>query len=164
VKDLRKPFIKARVNAIYYEGGLDCQQLKGEGLPSNVVGGGVTLDDSSDFKFEGNKLDYKSFETIYKTLQQALFDVSQTPAVSMNKTDISNLSEVSINLLFQLANIKASMNEQYMREGIEQRFDKIRELLALQGIEFNDDDYDSLDTVFMYATPVNDKEIIQNLQ
>lgn len=140
------------------------QQLKGDGLPSDVVGGGVTLDDGADFKFEGNKLDYKSFETIYNTLLQALLDVSQTPAVSMNKTDISNLSEVSIKLLFQLANIKASINEQFIREGIEQRFDKVRQLLELQGVMFNDDEYDTLDIVFMYATPSNDKEIIENLK
>lgn len=140
------------------------QQLKGEGLPSQVIGGGVTLDDGSDFKLVSNGLDYKSFETIYKTLLQSLLDVSQTPAVSMNKTDISNLSEVSIKLLFQLANIKAGMNEQFIREGIEQRFDKVRKLLGYKGIQFNDDEYDSLDIVFQYAMPSNDKEIIENLK
>lgn len=140
------------------------QELKGNGLPTQIVGGGVTLDDGSDFKLVSNGLDYQSFETIYKTLLQSLLDISQTPAVSMNKTDISNLSEVSIKLLFSLANIKAGMNEQYMREGFEQRFNKIRRLLELQGITFSDDDYDSLDIVFQYATPSNDKEIIENLK
>ncbi|EIT84644.1 hypothetical protein A374_15000, partial [Fictibacillus macauensis ZFHKF-1] len=65
------------------------QQLKGEGLPTQVIGGGITLDDGSDFKLVSNGLDYKSFETIYKTLLQSLLDVSSTPAVSLNKTDIS---------------------------------------------------------------------------
>ncbi|ETI68137.1 portal protein SPP1 [Neobacillus vireti LMG 21834] len=140
------------------------QQLKGEGLPTHVIGGGVTLDDGSDFKLVSNGLDYKSFEVIYKTLLQSLLDVSQTPAVSLNKTDISNLSEVSIKLLFQLANIKASINEQYMREGIEQRFEKIRKLLEYRGVKFSDDEFESLDMVFQYATPSNDKEIIENLK
>lgn len=140
------------------------QQLKGEGLPTNVIGGGVTLDDGSDFKLVSNGLDFKSFETIYKTLLQSLLDISQTPAVSLNKTDISNLSEVSIKLLFQLANIKASINELYMREGIEQRFDKIRTLLEYKGIKITDDEFESLDMVFQYATPANDKEIIENLK
>ncbi|MCB7070563.1 phage portal protein [Caldibacillus sp. 210928-DFI.2.22] len=139
-------------------------QLKGEGLPSNIVGGGISLDDGADFKLVSNGLDYQSFETIYKTLLQSLLDISQTPAVSMNKTDISNLSEVSIKLLFQLANIKASGNEQFIREGLEQRFNKIRRLLELQGITFSDDDYDTLDIVFQYATPANDTEIIANLK
>lgn len=140
------------------------QQLKGEGLPSNIIGGGITLDDGADFKFEGNKLDYKSFETIYKTLLQVLLDVSQTPAVSLNKTDVSNLSEVSIKLLFSLANVKASINEQYMREGIEQRNEKIRKLLEYKGIVFSDEEYDSLNMVFQYATPSNNTEVISNLK
>lgn len=139
------------------------QQLKGDGLPSEIIGGGLNLDDGSTFDFKSNQFDYKAFETLYKTLVQSLLDVSSTPAVSMNRTDISNLSEVSIKLLFQLADIKASLNEQYIREGIEQRFDKIRELLELKGINISDKDYDTLDVVFSYARPMNDKEIIDNL-
>jgi len=140
------------------------QELKGEGLPTQVVGGGITLEDGSDFKLVGNGLDYQTFEGIYKTLLQALLDTSQTPAVSMNKTDISNLSETSIKLLYTLANIKAGQNELFMREGIEERFEKIRTLLGYKGIKFSDDMFDSLDIVFQYAMPSNDKEIIENLQ
>jgi len=140
------------------------QQLKGDGLPSNIVGAGINLDDGADFKLVSNGLDYKTFETLYKTLLQSLLDVSQTPAVSLNKTDISNLSEVSIRLLFSLANVKAGINEQFMREGIEQRHDKIRQLLELQGIVFSDEDYETLDFVFHYNMPSNDKEVIENLQ
>lgn len=140
------------------------QELKGEALPSELVGKSLTLDDGADAKFISNQLDYKSFETIYKTLLQSLLDISQTPAVSMNKTDISNLSEVSIKLLFQLANIKASMNEQFMRDGFEKRFCKIRKLMKYQGIILNDEDCDTLGIVFKYATPTNDSEIIEQLQ
>ncbi len=140
------------------------QDLKGEGLPSDVVGGGIRLDDGAEFKMVGNGLDYKSFETVYKTLLQALLDVSSTPAVSLNKTDVSNLSEVSIKLLFSLANVKASINEQYMRDGIEQRHDVIRKLLEYQRVMFSDDEWDSLNMVFQYNTPSNNTEIISNLR
>ncbi|WP_054751302.1 phage portal protein [Piscibacillus salipiscarius] len=140
------------------------QQLKGESLPADLVGKGINLDDGSDAKYLQAKLDSKSFESLHKVLLQSLLDISQTPAVSMNKTDISNLSEVSIKLLFQLANIKASMNEQFMREGIEERHDKVKSLLALQGVKVNDDKYDTLDMVFQYAMPQNDSEIIEQLE
>ncbi|NEZ02364.1 phage portal protein, partial [Bacillus shackletonii] len=65
------------------------QTLKGESIPSEIVGKGINMDDGADAEFLSNKLDYKSFETIYKTLLQSLLDTSSTPAVSMNKTDIS---------------------------------------------------------------------------
>jgi len=140
------------------------QQLKGHGLPTDIIGGGINLDDGSEFKMVGNQLDYQTFQTIYKTLVQSLLDISNTPAVSMNKTDISNLSEVSIKLLFSLANVKAGFNEQFIREGIEQRYNKIRKLLAYRDVTFTDDEYYTLDTVFQYAMPSNDKEIIENLR
>lgn len=140
------------------------QQLKGEGINPNVVGQGIVLDDGSDFKMVSNQLDYKSFETIYKTLMTTLLDVSQVPGVSMGKVDISNLSEVSIKLLFSLADIKASMNEKYMREGMEERFDKIRKLMELKGKRIGEDAYDSLGIVFQYARPQSAKEVIDNLK
>lgn len=82
----------------------------------------------------------------------------------MGKVDISNLSEVSIKLLFSLADIKASMNEKYMREGMEERFDKIRKLMELKGKRIGEDAYDSLGIVFQYARPQSAKEVIDNLK
>lgn len=140
------------------------QQLKGEGLPTNAVGGGIVIDTDADFKFEQNQFDYKAFEALYKTLMQALLDVSCTPAISMNRSDVSNLSEVSIRLLFSLAEMKANLNERYMREGIEERHEQIRKMLEYQGITFGDDEFDSLDIVFVYNRPQNEKEIIDNIK
>ncbi|MEZ2737805.1 phage portal protein, partial [Aneurinibacillus aneurinilyticus] len=118
----------------------------------------------ADFKFEQNQFDYKAFEALYKTLMQALLDVSCTPAISMNRSDVSNLSEVSIRLLFSLAEMKANLNECYMREGIEERHEQIRKMLEYQGITFGDDEFDSLDIVFVYNRPQNEKEIIDNIK
>ncbi|WP_449355595.1 phage portal protein [Virgibacillus natechei] len=140
------------------------QQLKGEGLPADIVGGGMNLDDGATFRFEGNQLDSDSFESLYKKHMQSLLDISNTPAVSMNKADISNLSEVSIKMMFSLANTKASINEQIMQEGIESRHDRIRTLLGYDGIQFNDEDYDTIDMQFTYNMPSNDTEVIENLK
>lgn len=140
------------------------QQLRGDGLPADVVGGGLTLDDGADFKFVSNKFDSKAFETLYKHLMQSLLDISSTPSVALNKTDISNLSEVSIQMLFTLSDIKAGLNEKYMREGFYDRFKAIRKLLSLRAITFSDDDFDTLDVVFRTMKPRNDKEVIENLE
>jgi SPP1 family phage portal protein len=138
---------------------LNIKNNQGE-IPTNLVGIGLNLDDGSDMKFAHGSLDYESFESVWKTLKQALLDISNTPAVSMNNTDISNLSEVSIKLLFSLADIKAGLNERYIREGFEQRFERIEKLLGLQGIEL---DLDDLDVVFQYARPLNESDIIDNI-
>jgi len=139
------------------------QILKDEMLPTDIVGKGVNLDDGADARFVGNNLDHQSFESVYKKLMQSLLDISSTPAVSLNKTDVSNLSEVSIKLLFSLANTKASINEQFVEEGIEQRNEKIRELLRYDNVTFDDDAWDTLNMEFTYNTPSNHTEIIENI-
>ncbi|GIP52209.1 phage portal protein [Paenibacillus vini] len=140
------------------------QQLKGDGIPKDIIGGGIVLDDNADFFFAQNKFDYQAFETLYKTLTSALLDIAHVPAISMSKTDISNLSEVSIRLLFQLADLKGALNSKFLRHGIEQRFEKFRTLLASSGVKFTDDEFDTLGIVFQYARPSNDKEITDNLK
>jgi len=139
------------------------QQLK-DTLPSEVVGGGINLDDGADFKMVTNELDSKSFELVYKTLNQTLLDVSSTPAVSMNKTDISNLSEVSIKLLFSLADTSAGVYENYLINGFFERYYKIIKLLNLRGANITDEQLVSLDFKFIYNTPSNNKEILDNMK
>lgn len=139
------------------------QQLTGAGIPRDVVGGGIVIDDNADFFFAQNKFDHQAFETLYKTLSSVLLDIANVPAVSMSKTDISNLSEVTMRLLFSLADMRGQLNAKYLRQGIEQRFDVFRRLLKLKGVEFTDDEYDSLGLVFHFARPSNDKETVENL-
>lgn len=140
------------------------QQLKGDGIPKDIVAAGLVLEDGADFKFVSNQFDHKAFETLFKTLTSALLDISNVPAVSMSKTDISNLSEVSIRLLFSLSDMKGALNAKFMREGLVQRFEVIRKLLEYKDVTFSDEEFDTLDFVFQYARPSNDKEVVENLK
>lgn len=134
----------------------------GEGaINPNIIGNVIYLDDDSDFDFASGKVDIVSFEKLYKTLKQALFDISCTPAVSMNSQDVSNLAEVSIKLMFSLADLKAGLYEKYMKEGFYQRFKAIERILKVQGINF---DADEIDVVFSYSRPSNDKDIVDILK
>lgn len=101
---------------------------------------------------------------LYDTLRQALLDISNVPAVSLNSQDVSNLSEVSIKLLFSLSELRAGLNSKYMREGIEKRFEVFRRILELQGEYINDEDMESVSIVFTTARPMNEKDIIDNLK
>ncbi len=137
---------------------------KNEGLDKDVVGQGLYLDSDSDFKFESNEISHEAFEVLYKTLMTSLLDISSTPAVAIGKADVSNLSEVSIKLLFSLANMRAMIMEKYIKESIKVRLDKIRTLLEYKGIVFSDEDYSTLDVTFQYAMPQSEKDIIDNLK
>lgn len=139
------------------------QQLT-SGIPQEIVGGGINLDDGADFKLVQGEMDSKSFEIIYNKLNQTLLDVSSTPAVSMNKTDISNLSEVSIKLLFSLADTSAGEYENYIVDGLHDRYEKVVKLLKYKGINISEEQFITLDYKFVYNTPANNKEILDNLK
>lgn len=140
------------------------QQLKGDGLPVDIVGAGLNLDDGATFEFVSNKFDSNAFDTLYETLLNALYTVAHLPAIAVGRTDISNVSTEAVKMLYQLAMMKAGQNEQYIREGIEQRFERIRKLLEYKGVTFSDDEFVSLGLVFSYALPSSDKEIIENMK
>ncbi|MFJ8069981.1 phage portal protein [Peribacillus sp. NPDC096447] len=139
------------------------QQLRGEGLNPHIVGGGITLDDGSDFKMVSNNINHQAFETIFNTLMQQLINIASVPAVALNASDVSNLSEMSMRMLYQLADMKAGINERYLREGLEQRNNKIVGLMNKKGKAYDEDVIDSLDMVFHYARPVNETEVINNI-
>jgi SPP1 family phage portal protein len=116
------------------------------------------------FEFVSNKFDSNAFDTLYETLLNALYTVAHLPAIAVGRTDISNVSTEAVRILYQMALMKAGQNEQFMREGIEQRFEKIRQLLQYKGVTFTDDEFDSLGIMFQYALPSSDKEIIENMK
>ncbi|MGX1826577.1 phage portal protein, partial [Heyndrickxia sporothermodurans] len=139
------------------------QQLKGEGLNQHIVGGGITLDDNADFKMVSNEINHQAFESIFNTLMQQLINIASVPAVALNASDVSNLSEMSMRMLYHLADMKAGINERYLREGLEQRNEKIVALLNKMGKSYDEDTFETLDIMFHYARPVNETEVIDNL-
>lgn len=139
------------------------QPLKGEGLNPHIVGAGITLDDGADFKLVSGELNHQAFETIFNTLMQQLINIASVPAVALNASDVSNLSEMSMRMLYQLADMKAGINERYLREGLEQRHEKIIGLMSKTGKQYGEDVLDTLDVKFHYARPINETEVIDNL-
>ena len=139
------------------------QPLKGNGLNPHIVGGGITLDDGADFKMVSNDVNHEAFETIYSILKQELINIASIPAVSLNSSDVSNLSEMSMRMLYQLADMKAGINEKYLRLGLAERHERVVALLAKVGKSYDDDAIDTLDIKFHYARPVVETEVIDNI-
>ena len=134
----------------------------GEGaINPNIIGSCIYLDNDSQFDFKSGKVDIDSFEKLWKTLKQCLLDISCTPSISMNSQDVSNLAEVSIKLLFSLADLKSGIYEKHMREGFYDRFKAIEKILKVQGVIVDSDD---IDVNFQYSRPSNDKDIVDILK
>ncbi|WP_136479288.1 phage portal protein [Acetivibrio thermocellus] len=128
-------------------------------IDPSVTGFLLQIDDSADFQIVQNKMDSASFKALYDILMAQLLNISQTPAITMNSVEISNLSETSIRMMYSLASVKARLNEDALVDGFIQRWDKIRKLLALQGIQITGD----ISCTFEYDIPLNAAETISNI-
>lgn len=129
-------------------------------MEADMVGQIINLD-SGDFNFVTGELDYNSIKLILDNLKESLQDVSSTPSVAMGNSNIANVSEVSLKMLYELATKKAQLNEKWLRNGMEERWERIKNILLLQGVEIKDNEY--IDCEFNYSIPQNTTEIITNL-
>ncbi|WP_051931596.1 phage portal protein [Clostridium sp. KNHs214] len=133
----------------------------GEGaINPDIVGGGVHLEEGGTLDFKQNKTDYQSMKLLYDTLFNDLLISSCVPAVSMNAQDVSNLSETSIRMMYQLIILKAGIDSQYLLDGFYIRWEQIRKMLAFKGVKCNGD----IECDFTMEIPSNAKEVIENLK
>lgn len=130
------------------------------GIDQDTVGQVLQLEDGSTFDFKQNKTDYQSMKLLHDTLFNHLLISSCVPAVSMNAQDVSNLSETSIRMMYQLAILKAGIDSQYMLDGFYIRWEQMRRMLEYKGIECDGE----MDCEFIMEIPQNAKEVIENLK
>lgn len=131
-------------------------------IPADATGYVLNLDDGAEFKYANATMDYNSIKLYYDNLKQHLNDIAYMPSVAMGNSNVANVSEVSLKLLYQLADVKAMLNERYIKEGFNKRHDVIIKLLNKKNIVFGEDDY--VDVEFTYARPVNTSEIMDNIK
>ncbi|WP_419893629.1 phage portal protein [Oceanobacillus kimchii] len=141
------------------------QSLTNAELPKHGNGVGYRLDDDGDFKYVTNPFGHDSFKTLYSTLRNALMDISQMPNVVLNgSTTISNVGEVAIESIFALAKVKADMMSKYLTDGFEQRLERIKTLLAIQGIELEDNELDNVSFVYNVSMPKSDESVMNVIE
>lgn len=141
------------------------QNLTNADLPKHGNGMGLRLDDDGDFKYVSNPFSHQAFKELYGTLKNSLGDISAMPNVLMNGTStISNVGDVAIESIFYLALIKANLNSKYLQDGFEERLEKMRSILDLQGVTFNDEDYESVSFVFSPNMPKNMNELVDIIE
>lgn len=130
-------------------------------IPADAMGYVLNLEDGSDYKVTSTMLDYNSIKLLYDTLKQSLLEVAGMPSIAMGQGNIANVSETSLKMLYQMADVKAMLSERYIRQGLIQRFEVIRDILERVGTVFDADDY--IDIEFDYARPVNVSDLLDNL-
>ena len=86
-------------------------------------------------------------------------EVAMIPAVLSN-SEVSNISEMSMKMLFKLAEIRALDTEKWLTEGIQKRFEVWRRILELQGKKVNE----RVEISYNLTQPIDGDELVSNLQ
>lgn len=136
------------------------QRIEGA-IPADACGYMINLD-AGEFDYKNAIIDSATVKLYLDKLQQQLNIIAHMPSIALGNSNVSNVSEVSLKLLYQLADVMAMLNEKWFRNGLQQRWRLFDKLLALKGIVFNDDAY--IDVEFNYSRPVNAQELLQNIK
>ncbi|NBI06621.1 phage portal protein [Senegalia massiliensis] len=145
------------LNPIPYVSG---QRVSGT-IDADGIGYMINLEDGAEFKYAVAELDSNSIKILYNALIEQLVIISGVPSHMFGQSNIANVSEVSLKILYQNLDAMARELEVYLRDGLEERFEKLELLLNKKGIKFNDDDY--IDIEFNYNRPIDSSEVIEQL-
>jgi SPP1 family phage portal protein len=130
-----------------------------EGTVSNdSVGFNVALENGSDMKYVSATMDYSTIKYYLDTLQNELNVIGYMPSILGGSGNIANVSEVSLKMLYSLADVLAMLNEKVLRRGFNERFNIIRKLIG----EETKGDY--VNVTFNYSRPQNASELLDNLK
>lgn len=131
-------------------------------VDSEAVGYVLNIEDGGQFEYAVAQLDSASIKLLIDTLITQLYVIAQVPSTIFGQSNIANVSEVSLKLLYTLADNSGKELAVYLQEGLNQRHIMINNLLKWVNNGFDILDI-YLDVVFNYNRPVDTKEQVDNL-
>ena len=134
------------------------QFLKGAVTNNDAVGYVANMELGSDLDYIASTMDYNSIKLYLTEIQNQLNFNAYMPSILGGNTNVANVSEVSLKMLYQLADVYAMLNERVMRKGFNERFNVIRRLLG------KDNKGEYVDVQFNYARPQNITETLDNIK
>lgn len=132
------------------------QELEGA-IHNDAVGYNVKLDNGSDMKYVTATMDYNTIKLEIDKLENYLNFVAHIPSILGGGGNIANVSEVSLKMLYQLADVYAGITERIMRRGFNKRLNIIRKMIG------KEDKEEYVDVVFNYNRPANVTEMLDNI-
>lgn len=128
-------------------------------IPADATGYVLNLD-AGDFKYANCNVDYETVKLYLDNIKQMLNDIACIPSVLGSSTNIANISEVSMKILFHMATINADETKKWLNCGFKERFEKFQKILNMQGLSCDND----VDVVYNVSMPVASTEMIANLK
>lgn len=133
-------------------------------VSKDMCGEMLVFEAGGNFQYANATLDYNSIKLELDNLIQQLYTIACVPSAVVGQSNIANVSEISLKLLFSQSDNRAKQMTKVLKDGFYQRFIYFRKLLALQNKTFSDDDFDEVDVTFNYNRPVDTQSMMNELK
>lgn len=140
----------------------------GRGIDSSIskdmCGATLNYEAGGNFKYASAELDYNSIKLELDNLIQQLYTIACVPSAVIGQSNIANVSEISLKLLFSQSDNRAKKMAKVIKDGFFQRFIYFRKLLALQGKTFSDDNFLDMNITFNFNRPIDTQNMMNELK
>lgn len=139
------------------------QRIKSE-IPKDIVGVTLNLEDGGSFNYANATMDKDSIKLELDYLIQQFYAVACVPSSILGQSNVANVSETSITMLYQQT---SNFNRQFITEmtkGFMQRMEYIRKLMEIQGQTVTDEVFDSINFLFNVSKPVDNEANMNNMK
>lgn len=133
-------------------------------IPNNIAGTVLNLEDGSEFKYANANMDRNSVKLELDYIIQQFYACACVPSSILGQSNVANVSETSITMLYQQTDNVARQYIASLMEGFFIRLAYIRKLLELKNIPISDEVFDSVNVSFNVNRPVDNKADMENMK
>lgn len=132
------------------------QRIEGESSDIDTIGQVLNLDDGNSANFISSTLDYNSIKLLIDNLLNSFYTVAMVPSSLFGQGNISNISSVSLAMLYNSTDSYARQISWGLQEGFRTRLEYISKLIGadVTGVEID----------FNYNRPVDNKSNMESMK
>lgn len=134
------------------------QPVTNSSIDKDMTGSVINLDGGGSFEFANANMDSNTIKLLFDKLNEQLSIVSSVPSTVLGNSNIANVSEVSLGILFALTDSKALRDTEVIRESIDEMNERILTMLGL------DTEEEYIDMVFNYSRIINKTDLVNQLK
>ena len=125
-------------------------------IDTDAVGACVNIESGGDYKWATASLDTESIKLLLDNLLNQFYAVACVPSTVMGQSNIANVSETSISIIYNQAMSMAKRTAMGMQLGIAQRLEYIGMLSS--------DNYEDVNISFNMSRPVDNSSLMNDLK
>lgn len=133
-------------------------------IDSQIAGAVLNLEEGNTFSYSNAQMDYYSIKYELDQLYQQFNLIAAIPSSVLGQTNIANVSENSLGMVYELTENRGKQNINALIEGFRQRWEYMRKLMELTNNSISDEDFLSLNAVFNINKPVDNKMNMENMK